>query len=294
MPTHTHEQADKVLNQILDRLQPQWIINYHEHDSLLKHVFSEELSEEERKAAWDDYRTQITQYDNAAYYTALQSQLDLAAGTAIAAAAQPSVGVPSNGLPGASGLKTDGVKSILLQHQHQQQQEQRRQEAGQLLTVLSDTNRHVRSLIGLLQEKTSLGNQQNEFRRQGLPIPPNLAAKLALNEKHITVHYALVEEGVRRVNSTLQLCHTGQVYLGPTANKMVNALRSQLIANLDVLKSGSRHSPHGLPPQSVAGGSGVGVVSSSGAQMTQQQRVLQQVRDAQIKSSMGQPTTSTK
>ena len=68
-----------VLSSILGRLQPDWISSYHEHDSLLKHVFSEELSEEERKAAWDDYRTQIAQYDNATYYSALQNQLDTAA-----------------------------------------------------------------------------------------------------------------------------------------------------------------------------------------------------------------------
>ena len=29
--------------------------NYHEHDSLLENKIDEELSEEDRKAAWDDY-----------------------------------------------------------------------------------------------------------------------------------------------------------------------------------------------------------------------------------------------
>ena len=36
-------------------MHPQWVVSYHEHDSLLEHVFDEELSEAERKAAWDSY-----------------------------------------------------------------------------------------------------------------------------------------------------------------------------------------------------------------------------------------------
>ncbi|KAJ8297408.1 hypothetical protein KUTeg_023939 [Tegillarca granosa] len=32
-----------------------WIVTYHEHDSLLENKTDEELSEEERKAAWEDY-----------------------------------------------------------------------------------------------------------------------------------------------------------------------------------------------------------------------------------------------
>ena len=32
-----------------------WIIQYHEHDSLLENKLEEELTEEERKAAWEEY-----------------------------------------------------------------------------------------------------------------------------------------------------------------------------------------------------------------------------------------------
>ena len=45
-----------MLSSILDHMHPQWVISYHEHDSLLEHVFDEELSEAERKAAWDSYK----------------------------------------------------------------------------------------------------------------------------------------------------------------------------------------------------------------------------------------------
>lgn len=50
--------ADIIFCRILDKLQPKTIVKFHEHDSLLEHVFAEELSEEERKAAWDNYNAQ--------------------------------------------------------------------------------------------------------------------------------------------------------------------------------------------------------------------------------------------
>ena len=54
-PLDNKPQDDFILSNILDHLQPKWVINYHKHDSLLEHIFAEELSEEERKLAWDNY-----------------------------------------------------------------------------------------------------------------------------------------------------------------------------------------------------------------------------------------------
>ncbi|XP_066952391.1 transcriptional regulator ATRX-like isoform X3 [Macrobrachium rosenbergii] len=48
---------DRLLAELLKR-QKDWIVNYHEHDSLLENQTSEELSEEERKAAWEDYENE--------------------------------------------------------------------------------------------------------------------------------------------------------------------------------------------------------------------------------------------
>ncbi|XP_038056819.1 transcriptional regulator ATRX homolog isoform X2 [Patiria miniata] len=45
---------DYVLAEILKR-KDKWIVKYHEHDSLLENIESEELNEEERKNAWKEY-----------------------------------------------------------------------------------------------------------------------------------------------------------------------------------------------------------------------------------------------
>lgn len=48
---------DFVLAEIL-RQQSDWIVTYHEHDSLLENVVDESLTEEERKAAWSEYEAE--------------------------------------------------------------------------------------------------------------------------------------------------------------------------------------------------------------------------------------------
>ena len=45
---------DLLLAELLTN-QKEWIIGYHEHDSLLENKIEQELSEEERKAAWEEY-----------------------------------------------------------------------------------------------------------------------------------------------------------------------------------------------------------------------------------------------
>ena len=43
-----------MLAELLTKIQ-EWIVQYHEHDSLLENKLEEELTEEERKAAWEEY-----------------------------------------------------------------------------------------------------------------------------------------------------------------------------------------------------------------------------------------------
>lgn len=65
--------SDIVFCKILDSLQPKAVVKYHEHDSLLEHVFDEELSEEERKAAWDNYNA-AKELDSRAYNIGMSIQ----------------------------------------------------------------------------------------------------------------------------------------------------------------------------------------------------------------------------
>jgi transcriptional regulator ATRX len=38
--------------------QKDWIVKYHEHDSLLQHIEDEVLSEKDRKDAWEEYEAE--------------------------------------------------------------------------------------------------------------------------------------------------------------------------------------------------------------------------------------------
>ncbi|XP_072483947.1 transcriptional regulator ATRX-like [Notamacropus eugenii] len=48
---------DTILAELL-RIHKEYIVGYHEHDSLLDHKEEEELTEEERKAAWEEYEAE--------------------------------------------------------------------------------------------------------------------------------------------------------------------------------------------------------------------------------------------
>ena len=74
-PTEPYEQpeSDILFCKILEKLRPQHIVGFHIHESLLEHVFDEELSEEERKAAWESYNMQ-KEMDSRAYNIGIQTQ----------------------------------------------------------------------------------------------------------------------------------------------------------------------------------------------------------------------------
>lgn len=218
-------QADLALSAILSRLQPEWIVCYHEHDSLLEHVFSEELSEEERKAAWEGYKAQMTSQSTSYYnYQALQSKLK-----ASEMLQSEETQIPPN-MAGPSGLQNDNILKIT------------NQGASDLMRLLSDTIGAVKKLIGFIGDKGLLEAQQAEYRRRGLPPPTTLIPMIHENGAKITQLYGVVGDGVHRVNTTLHKCHTGEIQLNPALNQVANRLRTELIRYLDKLQSGSNQS----------------------------------------------------
>lgn len=50
-------EQDTILAELL-QIHKEYIVGYHEHDSLLDHKEEEELTEEERKAAWAEYEAE--------------------------------------------------------------------------------------------------------------------------------------------------------------------------------------------------------------------------------------------
>lgn len=66
-------ESDIIFRNLLDKLRPHCIVGYHTHDSLLEHIFDEELSAEEQKLAWDSYNMQ-KEMDSREYNMSLQLQ----------------------------------------------------------------------------------------------------------------------------------------------------------------------------------------------------------------------------
>ena len=250
-----------MLESILDHLHPQWVVNYHEHDSLLEHVFSEELSEEDRKAAWDEYRAQMTKESTSYYnYHSLQNQLATAQGSLQAASLAPTL---------SNELKPEVGRDSKPSHQ-----------STELLNVLRSTNQKVENLIGLLDNKAALKSMLSDFQRQCVPAPHSLMDKIMESGRLITEHYALVQEGVMRVNGNLQKCHTREIHLEPGTNQLANDMRSRLIRNLDILRSGSNQPVTNAT--SIAGPSShSGVVSQQQVAFVRHAQRLLQAREQQ-------------
>ncbi|XP_063586682.1 transcriptional regulator ATRX-like isoform X3 [Penaeus indicus] len=84
---------DRLLAELLKR-QKDWIVNYHEHDSLLENQTSEELTEEERKAAWEDYENEKKGF---MYYQQQRNSVMPVVGpaTMVASSAAPSLSLSS-------------------------------------------------------------------------------------------------------------------------------------------------------------------------------------------------------
>lgn len=83
---------------ILDKLQPDWLLSYHCHDSLLVHREFEELSQTDKDSAWEEYLSSVRQVEGQAYYTFAGMPREQGAHTS-AGVGSFTVGVPTGQQP---------------------------------------------------------------------------------------------------------------------------------------------------------------------------------------------------
>ncbi len=228
-----------MLGNILNKLQPQWITGYHEHNSLLEHIFDEELPEEERKAAWETYKAQMAAESMSYNYSALQTRLnEESAAQAQQAQAQQ----------GPSGiLSVDGIVNTLTAAVQQ----------TKLLQALFVRDQILRSKL------TQASN-------------PMVAAELKSNSSALSQHHNSVFATIRQVNEILSQWQMGQVTLHPDAQK-VESLRVELLSELGNFKSMTSQptvNTQGMPNLQAAAGIVRSAASSQGPQAQQMSSVI--------------------
>lgn len=196
-------EVDPVLCSILDRLQPQWIVGYHEHDSLLQHIFDEELSEEDRKQAWENYKAQM----------------------------DAETGVYNLKAFNQGPETSQGVFSF--QPLEQQQQVQGN---NSILNVLHSAISKVRTLNKLQEDKVKLTNLLPQVPESNQNI---LKGELTRLKQQISTEYIAVANSIKAVNKFLTSCHSGNRVLDPQLSHNINHLRSILADELQKMKSSS-------------------------------------------------------
>ena len=194
-----------MLCRILDKLQPLWVTDYHEHDSLLEHVFDEELSEEERKAAWENYKAQMTAESTRYNYQALQSRID------------------ENQMQGPSGIATVSNTAI----------RDGNRDAMAMINTLHMAIGYVKQMQLLYQKKANLSLQ---VQQRGSVVPPILKQELVQTNDILSKYYSHVSTSIQQVNDLTIKCQSSQVTLHPTINHTVNTLRGTLLQQVEAFK----------------------------------------------------------
>lgn len=204
-----------VLGTVLDKLQPQWIAGYHEHDSLLEHIFDEELSEEDRKAAWETYKSQMAAESIQYNYNALQTRLNE---------------------QDAALLQQQGPSGI-----------QRDTTSGAILNALVKALQQTRELQRLYKE--------NQRLKMNHGANPAMEGQIKSHTSELTLCYHVVEASIKHVNHILEMCsgqitlHPG---ISQKVESLKDELLSEL-RTFRVLTSKSTPNSHPLTMQPAVG-----------------------------------------
>ena len=213
IPFSASPQADIVLCSILDRLQPQSIVSYHEHDSLLEHVFDEELTEEERKAAWEKYKADMAAESVQYNYQALQNRLE----------------------------EEQLEQRAQVQRMQQMIQDQTNSatasstDVGGFLYKLSTAVSLVNSLTSLQKKRDVLVRHLSNHQVQH---PPYLKGHLQEVEMKFQENFSKLGDAIQQVNMLItqfqSTNHTSTI--SPTFRHMVNNLHMTFLNQLEALK----------------------------------------------------------
>ncbi len=191
----------------MDKLQPQWIAGYHEHDSLLEHVYDEELPEEERKAAWESYKDQMAAESMKYNYNALQSRLDEEQASRL----QQATSTAPYGINFSAANSTTILNAIMMGIQHTRK-------------------------LQILFQKNQLLKQQIELSSRTGSSVVGMEVELKSNNSQLTNLYTTVATVIKQVNELLERCTMGHIILDPGIHQRVHSLREQLLSELNNFK----------------------------------------------------------
>ncbi|XP_048589245.1 transcriptional regulator ATRX isoform X2 [Nematostella vectensis] len=165
---------DAILADLINRMHPQWIVKYHEHDSLLRNIEEEELTEEEMKIAWKAYQDEKEAANNPAYarqleYERYQEQQRLYQQQAQQIAQQQ---------PGSSRqVPLDPVVLQQIQRIQQQQADRQRRFQEEMQRISQERQRFLQQQSSLQDQQFSWQQQQLRQLEQQMPRGPADAAR---------------------------------------------------------------------------------------------------------------------
>lgn len=210
-------------------MHPQWIVGYHEHDSLLEHIFDEELSEEERKAAWEKYKADMAAESQRYNFEALQSRLEEEQQQQLAAASTSAAAMPG---PGTMPI-------------------------SEPMRIIAELTAAIRSAKNLQMSQVRKHQLSYFLRQHGENTPLPIKTELVSVNNVMRVEYSKVTQAIHDINAKLSDLYARRVALPQSIQSEINIRRSTLLMEIENFRkiSAAPHpfqvAPH-LPPSSAS------------------------------------------
>lgn len=193
------------------------MVQYHEHDSLLQHVYDEELSEAEQRAAWESYNAEKSAETARYNFQVLHSRLEQST-SAAAAHLPPSHQQPSlQQQPPAAGPRNPYGQDI----------------AATLLNLLTEANAKVGTLARTQHQQIHLtqrlrsGCSPEETQR--------VSQELQRVNEDLKRLFVVVSTIIKASNEALTVFNQHQAVLPPQLSQQVAQLRQYLLQKIHAL-----------------------------------------------------------